>query len=324
MLYYNITFKTRAFMRGIRVFAASLGVVGLMPEALAQTQLPEIVVTAPSPIVRRGAAPASAMPSTAATLEQPAAFWPGTLAIVTDQFATVTVVPKEELERSHGKTLGEVLQSKPGITSSSFAPGAASRPVVRGLDNYRVRIQENGLSASGVSELGEDHGVPLDPLAAQQVEVVRGPATLRFGSQAIGGVVNADNNRIPVAIPHRGFTGEIKGAYGSADRGREGAVLLDAGAGNFAVHGDAYGRAASDYRIPAYPYLLIPDGEDAPAVNGRQPNSAQRSNGQAIGGSYIFNGGFVGVAVSHFESAYRVPGLESAATATNLDIAQTR
>jgi iron complex outermembrane receptor protein len=82
---------------------------------------------------------------------------------------------------------------KPGITSSGFAPGSASRPIVRGLDNYRVRIQENGLSASGVSELGEDHAVPIDPLAAQTVEVIRGPATLRYGSQAIGGVVTENN-----------------------------------------------------------------------------------------------------------------------------------
>ena len=72
---------------------------------------------------------------------------------------------------------------------------------MRGLDTYRVRIQENGIGASGVSELGEDHAVPLDPLAAERIEVVRGPATLRWGSQAIGGVVNATNNRIPDALP---------------------------------------------------------------------------------------------------------------------------
>ncbi len=74
---------------------------------------------------------------------------------------------------------------------------------MRGLDNYRVRIQENGVGDSGVSELGEDHAVPLDPIGASQIEVVRGPATLRWGSQAIGGVVNVKNNRIPDALPCR-------------------------------------------------------------------------------------------------------------------------
>ncbi len=306
--------------------AAGIGAIFLTGSANAQTQLPTINVTAPSPILRRPPAqPTQPAPSSAATLEDQAAFWPGTLPIVTDQFATVTVVPKDEIERSTGKTLGEVLGSKPGITNSSFAPGAASRPIVRGLDNYRVRIQENGLSSSGVSELGEDHGVPIDPLAAQQIEVIRGPATLRWGSQAIGGVVNVENNRIPTAIPYRGISGQMNGSYSTVDRSRDGAILLDAGGGHFALHADAYGRAADDYKIPSYPYLPNAlGGEAGPPVNGRQPNSAQRANGQAIGGSYIFDRGFIGVAVSHFESLYHVPGIEAAATATNLDIAQTK
>ncbi len=177
--------------------------------ASAQTELPEIIVEAPSPVVRarpRTARPAPAAPAPAAPAApapSPAPETPpaGVLPIVTDQFATVTVVPTEELRRTPGGTLGDVLFSKPGITGSSFAPGAASRPIVRGLDTYRVRVQENGIGASGVSELGEDHAVPLDPLATDRIEVVRGPATLRWGSQAIGGVVNASNNRIPDASP---------------------------------------------------------------------------------------------------------------------------
>ena len=121
------------------------------------------------------------------------------------QFATVTVVPNEEIRRNGGSTLGDLLFSKPGITGSSFAPGASSRPIIRGLDVNRVRIQENGIGANGASDLGEDHFVPVDPLTTNQVEVIRGPATLRYGSQAIGGVVEATNNRIPggAAVPRR-------------------------------------------------------------------------------------------------------------------------
>ena len=294
-------------------FIGLLGGVGLVLAGLGpapgQTfQLPQITVNAPSPIARRTP---DAVPSL-----------PGTLPIVTDQFATVTVVPGEELQRSTGSTLGDVLQSKPGITSSSFAPGAASRPIVRGLDNYRVRLQENGLATNDVSEIGEDHGVALDPLAARQVEVIRGPATLRFGSQAIGGVVNVDNNRIPTSIPLRGFAGEVKGALNSAGTGRDGAILLDAGQSNFAFHADAFGRRADDYRIPGYPYLLPPN--PAPVVGGRQPNSALRADGQSVGGSYIFDGGFVGVAVSRFASLYRVPGIEATETGTRIDLNQTK
>ncbi|MPZ56213.1 MAG: TonB-dependent receptor [Rhizobiales bacterium] len=284
----------------------------------AQTALPEIVVTAPSPIAR----PASAATPPADQPAAPEVPLQGTLPIVTDQFATVTVIPSDELQRTPGSSLGDVLQSKPGITGSSFAPGSASRPIVRGLDNYRVRIQENGLAVNDVSDLSEDHAVPIDPLAARQIEVIRGPATLRWGSQAIGGVVNVDNNRIPTAIPPRGFAGELNGAVTTVDGGVEGSVLLDAGGGNFAVHADAYGRRAENYRIPGYPYLFPP--APAPRVNGHQPNSSFRSNGQSVGGSYLFDGGFFGVAVSRFESFYRIPGIEATETKTRIDMHQTK
>ncbi len=137
--------------------------------------LPQITVTAPSPIQR-------GTPVTTDSLQ-------GTLPVVTDQFAPVTVIENGEIRRSGAATLGDLLFDKPGITGSQFAPSASSRPIIRGLDVNRVRIQENGIGANGASDLGEDHFVPVDPLVTERVEVIRGPATLRFGSQAIGGVV---------------------------------------------------------------------------------------------------------------------------------------
>src|SRR5262249_27873687 len=160
---------------------------------------------------------------------------------------------------------------------STFAPGA-SRPIVRGLDNYRVRIQENGLATNDVSDLSEDHAPPIDPLAAKQVEVIRGPATLRWGSQAIGGVVHVTNDRIPDTLgPGPGVTVGTPTAASSVDRGIEGGMLVDARGTNVAIHADIYGRNASDYRIPSYPYLFPPDPR--PVVGGTQPNSALTSNG---------------------------------------------
>jgi iron complex outermembrane receptor protein len=299
-------------------------------DAVAQTQLPEIVVTSPSPIVRPAPSPRRPKPVTGAqqTPAPPQAPTPapevpllGTLPVVTDQFATVTVVPEAEVLRTPGAQLGDVLFDKPGVTGSTFAPGA-SRPIVRGLDNYRVRIQENGIGANAVSDLSEDHAVPIDPLAAKQVEVVRGPATLRWGSQAIGGVVNVTNDRIPDAIPARGYSVETKGAFTSGDNGIEGGVLLDAGQGNFAFHADAFGRSASDYRIPSYPYLFPPS--PPPTVGGKQPNSALRTDSQSIGGSYIFDGGFAGIALSRFASLYRIPGIEATDSNTRIDLDQIK
>ncbi len=285
--------------------------------AHAQVALPEITVTAPSPIQ---GAPASGGDD---GLQ-------GTLPIVTDQFATTTVVPSEELRRSGGSTLGDLLFEKPGITGSSFAPGASSRPIIRGLDSNRVRIQENGVGANGASDLGEDHFVPVDPLTSDKVEVIRGPATLRFGSQAIGGVVESSNNRIPTSVPSRGVSTEVRGAASSADSGMDGAVLLDAGAGNFAVHADTFSRSTQDYRVPHYPYLTAPNPAAMPnatqpgAFNGRQPNSSSRSNGVSGGASYIFNEGFFGLALSQNNALYHIPGSDGENTNTRIDAKQTK
>ena len=167
--------------------------------AQAQTQLPGITVTTPSPVTP--SAPSTQAPATAPQQTAPAPDLAGTgLQISPDQnFVSTTVVTPQQLLSQPSSTLGDALGSRPGIAATTFAPGA-SRPVIRGLSGFRVRIQENGLATGDVSALSDDHAVPIDPLAAGQVEVVRGPATLRYGSQAIGGVVNASNNRIP-AIP---------------------------------------------------------------------------------------------------------------------------
>jgi iron complex outermembrane receptor protein len=331
---------------------ALAAIAGTSQGVRAQTQLPEIRVTAPSPIVRRTPArpaePAPAQPAeTPAEPAPPAAEVPqaGVLPVVTDQFATVTVVPNEELRRTPASTMGDLLFSKPGITGSSFAPGASSRPIIRGLDVNRVGIAENGIGAGGASDLGEDHFVPVNPLASMQVEVIRGPATLRYGSQSIGGVVSATNNRIPDAFPPcradavvtaysalpmkaappPSFGGacanvELRGAATSVDNGLEGGVLVDAAAGNVAIHADAFGRRADDYRVPSYPYLFAPGRP----FDGRQPNSAVRTDTQSIGGSYIFDSGFIGAALTQNNALYRIPGIDGDDHKTRIDAHETK
>src|SRR6266568_5524721 len=317
------------------------------------TPLPEITVTAPSPIVRRrGVVPSRTPVRVARTAPgrdrerapqaQPApataAPQQGVLPIVTDQFATVTVVPNEEIRRDGTAQLGDLLFSKPGITGSTFAPGASSRPIIRGLDVNRVGIIENGNNAGGASDLGEDHFVPVDPLATNQVEVIRGPAAMRYGSTSIGGIVSATNNRIPDALPtcpappfqsyglpvkapladaqsSSCVNVETRTAVSSVDRGVESGILLDAGGNNVAVHLDASGRKASDYSIPSYPYLF----DQTRPVNGRQPNSAAQSDGASIGGSYFFQDGFIGAAVTQNDSLYRIPGIDGADHQTRID-----
>ena len=328
------------------------------PSAPPADELPRITVTAPSPIQRRhvvpsrtpgqGAGAVSRRNREPAPQTQPApavaTAQHGVLPIVTDQFATVTVVPNEEIRRAGGAQLGDLLFSKPGITGSSFAPGASSRPIIRGLDVNRVGILENGTNAGGASDLGEDHFVPIDPLATNQIEVMRGPAALRYGSTSIGGVVSATNNRIPDALPvctappFRTYglpakaplagaqapactTVETRTAVSSVDRGVDGGMLLDTGGGNFAFHADVYGRKSTDYGIPSYPYLF---DQTRPVANGRQPNSAMQADGGSVGGSYVFFGGFVGAAITQNDALYHIPGIDGADHNTRIDAHQTK
>jgi len=208
-----------------------------------------------------------------------------------DRFATIVdQVKRDDVLTNGGSNLADSLRDIPGVAGTGFATGA-SRPVIRGMDAQRVKIVENGQSSSDVSDVGPDHGVPIDPLAAQTLEVVRGAATLRYGSQAIGGVVNAINNRIPLHTVS-GVEGEASAAYNSVASTGEGSVRLDAGSGSFAVHADGFARRASDYDIPG----------------GKQANSFFHGSGYSGGASYFFgDDSRVGASGTHYEARYGIP-----------------
>lgn len=226
-----------------------------------------------------------------------------------------------QIQSSTSPSFGNLFFTAPGATSAGLST-QSSRPVLRGLSDAKVRIQENGVGSVDVSDIAQDHGVPLDPLALQKTEIFRGPGALRFGSQAVGGIVDVTNNRIPTAAPPGGMAAELRSAVTSGDSGWESGLLLDAGAGNAAVHADVYSRGAQDYRIPSYPYLVPPN--PAPAFDGRQPNSAMQAAGAAIGGSYLFDGGYAGLSISRFTSDYHVPGIASAQSEQHNDLEQTK
>ena len=258
------------------------GPIGLGPARAQQAvTLDQISVTSPSPI----------QPSRAAAVAD-TGFPTGILPVATNTFSPVTVVTQEQIARDQPRTLGDALFDRPGISGTTYAPGAASRPIIRGLDNARVRIQENGIVNGGVSDLGEDHAVPVNPLVADRIEVIRGPATLRYGSGAIGGVVSTDNNRVPTFIPARGVQGQVTSGFTSVDDGRLGAATVDAGGDGVAVHADGFRTAADSYAIPG----------------GIQRNSYNASQGGAVGVSAIGDRGFVGISFSHYDALYAIPG----------------
>lgn len=208
-----------------------------------------------------------------------------------DDTPTITAkVDRSAILAAGGASIADSLAEVPGISATGFAAGA-SRPIIRGMDATRVRILEDGSSSSDVSDIGPDHGIPLDPLAAQSIEVVRGAATLRYGSQAIGGVVNVLNNRVPMALPTGPLSAEATGSYGTVADTGEASLLADAKIGDFALHADGFYRHAGDYDTP----------------DGTQENSYSRAHGESIGGSWFFGDSHIGGAVTQYNANYGIP-----------------
>ena len=221
--------------------------------------------------------------------------------------APTTVLEGDDLTLQQQGSLGETLNKQPGVSSSYFGPGA-SRPIIRGLDGDRIRILRNGVGALDASSLSYDHAVPLDPVNVERVEIVRGPAALLYGGNAIGGVVNTFDNRIPTeAIDGIHGAGELR--YGGADTTRSSAGKLEAGDGTFALHLDANARAFNDLKIPGYArdrHAPAGDDDDDPK-KGRLGNSSGRQDGGAVGGSYTWDDGYAGLSYSNYDANYGSP-----------------
>ncbi len=208
-----------------------------------------------------------------------------------DQFSTIVdVVDRDEILQQGGSNLADALKDVPGVAGTGFAAGA-SRPVIRGMDATRVKVLEDGISSSDVSDIGPDHGVPIDPMITQKIEVVRGAAALRYGSEAIGGVVNAINNRVPLTLPGQPISAEGNASYDSVSEGSQVGAMADGSAGNFAFHADGFIRRASDYDTPL----------------GTQENSYSHTDGLSGGGSYFFGDSRVGAAAVLYNANYGIP-----------------
>jgi len=228
------------------------------------------------------------------------------LGVGSDELVTpVAVLNGRELSLRRESTLGETLNSIPGVSSSYFGPNA-SRPIIRGLDSERVRIMQNGVGILDASSLSFDHAVAVDPLIVEQIDVVRGPAALLYGGSAMGGVVNAIDHRIPKEAID-GVTGRSEVRFGGADDQKNGAVVMDAGNGMLTVHADAYGRKTNDLEIPGFARTsaLRAAGAD-PAVDkrGRLVNSSAKADGGALGASLQFEKGYAGLSFSTFNNNY--------------------
>ncbi|MEO0973387.1 MAG: TonB-dependent receptor plug domain-containing protein, partial [Pseudomonadota bacterium] len=218
----------------------------------------------------------------------------------------VTVLQGDALSRQLANTIGETLALQPGVTASDFGAGA-SRPVVRGLAGPRVRVQEDGISTLDVSTISVDHAVALEPLIIERVEILRGPATLAYGSGAVGGVVNTISERLPDSLTD-GVDGRFQITGNTVADERYLALGLNGSAGNIAWHVDGMGRDAGNYEIPGVAIILEDFEEEQP--DGFVQNSDLESSSWGAGLGWVGERAYLSFAVSGFDTNYGLPTLE--------------
>lgn len=246
-----------------------------------------------------------------------------------DLLAGTSVLSGEDLQRELRPQIGETLTRLPGVSATSFSQGA-SRPVLRGFQGERVRVLTDGLGSIDVSNTSADHAVTIDPLTAERVEVLRGPAVLLFGSQAIGGAVNVLDRRIPRAEPAGGYHVDVIGALGSAADERSIGASGDVALGNTGLVLHVDGNFVKTDDLETGGYVLSPrlraeqlelvdealeegeleeaaEAEELAELRGTIPNSATEQKSGGIGLAYIRGPLSLGVSCGQFESDYGVP-----------------
>jgi iron complex outermembrane receptor protein len=213
-----------------------------------------------------------------------------------ETYRPTTTLGGAELRRRLGTTVTATLAGEPGVAQRYNGPGA-SQPVIRGLGGDRVLVLEDGERTGDIAGSAADHGVMVEPLTAERMEVVRGPASLLYGSNALGGVVNVIREEVPRSLSDR-LTGGVSVQGESVSRGvASGGSVLGA-AGPWALRGELAGRRAGDTRTPL----------------GELPSTELRSRSAALGASRVGSDGFAGAAVRDYAMRYGVPGTFGGAT----------
>jgi len=234
-----------------------------------------------------------------------------------DGTSPISVISEVKLDRDLRPQIGEALARLPGVSATSFGPNA-SRPILRGLAGERVRVLTDGIGAFDVSNTSADHAVAIDPLLSERVEVLRGPASLRFGSSAIGGVVNVLDRRIPTALPEDALAAQARAGLGSAANERSAGAHVALRAAPWLVVSAGGSLTDTDDLRVGGPLLATglraqarasadPDVRALAALADRLPNSGSRTRTANLGAAFIDGDGDLGVGVTRYESTYGLP-----------------
>lgn len=230
-----------------------------------------------------------------------------------DMVQPALVLTGEALDNKRQATLGQTLAQELGVSSTDFGSGAG-RPVIRGQSGPRVDVLSNGIGAMDVSNLSPDHAVAINPLIARQIEVLKGPATLLYGSSATGGAVNVSDSRLVTEVL-AGWSGAVEASAGSVADERQGSADINYGTGNHQLHFDMTQTRSDDYRIPGNSQV------DGSGSDKRLPNSDTALRNAAISYNHVDdNGNSAGIALSRYENTYGLPNEAEAF----IDMKQTR
>ena len=209
-----------------------------------------------------------------------------------ESYQPTTVLDGLELSKNLEATIGATLSEAPGVAMREFGP-ASARPIIRGLDGDRISVLEDGQRMGDLSSQSGDHSVPTNPAAARKIEVVRGPATLLYGANAIGGLVNVITDSIP-SERTQGTSGNFTFNFGSNGGAAGGAGDIHVGNGQYALHFGAAGNRAGNYGTP----------------EGEVVNSQSRTAMGQIGLSRTGEKQYVGVSYGYDDSRYGIPVVE--------------
>ncbi|HKX56983.1 MAG TPA: TonB-dependent receptor plug domain-containing protein, partial [Xanthomonadales bacterium] len=232
---------------------------------------------------------------------------------VLEMSQSATVLSGTDLDRDVANNLGDTLSKMPGLSNASFGQNVG-RPVIRGFEGARVGVLNNNMATADASAVSQDHAVAIEPFLADQIEVLRGPATLLYGSGAIGGVVNMVTHTIPQDIPEDGLSGRAMAQGDTAAEQRLAAARLDMGKGQWALHASGFYRRTDDYEIPGEAELYHDedegDGQDEheEGSHGVLENSFLDNEGGSLGGSWIGEQWRAGLAYTAYASDYGIPG----------------
>jgi len=233
----------------------------------------------------------------------------------------IAVLSADKLEATQQPSLGATIAGEPGVSTTSFGP-AVGRPVLRGLGNDRVRVLSNGTDAGDMSAGEPDHAVDVDTSNAERIEILRGAATLLYGSSAEGGVVNVIDGRIPETRIDRALSGEVMAGGGSSADERRGSTRLEGSAGAIGWYLAAFRRSTGDYHVPGFASAFDRPPDEP---RGIVKNSAIDTENEVLGLSWIGDNGFLGIAGAHNAATYGLPGdLESGGGDPHIVLRQNR